>query len=107
MTVVSSLSAVYLHKSLLQRRGSLLWYAGAAALAVGHLAYAPMVAPLIKFMMDNEGGRPKEWRLADPQDLNVDAQEKWTRVNNTRMLTTDLGAWLCAFAAVATTFALE
>ncbi|KAG6009385.1 hypothetical protein E4U21_002695 [Claviceps maximensis] len=106
-TTWASIGAIVRHRSLLQRRGSLLWYAGAAGLAVGHLLFAPLVAPLIKYMMDDEGGRPLERKRADPGIRNVEAQQQWLDYNMTRLLTTDLGAWVCCAVAVGKTFSLE
>ncbi|KAG5930524.1 hypothetical protein E4U42_007695 [Claviceps africana] len=106
-TTWASVAAVVWHRSLLQRRGSLVWYAAAAGLAVGHLLFAPLVAPLIKYMMDDEGGRPPERKRAEPGLLNVEAQLRWLGYNMTRLLTTDLGAWVCCAVAVGKTFSLE
>ncbi|KAG5977302.1 hypothetical protein E4U55_006892 [Claviceps digitariae] len=106
-TTWASVGAMVWHRSLLQKRGSLLWYAGAAGLAVAHLLFVPLVAPLIKYMMDDEGGRPLEWKRAEPGIRNVEAQERWLRYNMTRLLTTDLGAWLCCAVAVGKTFSLK
>ncbi|KAG5935651.1 hypothetical protein E4U59_005440 [Claviceps monticola] len=106
-TTSASVGAIVWHKDLLQRRGSLLWYAGAAGFAVGHLLFAPLVAPLIKYMMDDEGGRPLERKRAEPGDRNVEAQQRWLGYNMVRLLTTDLGAWVCCAVAVGKTFSLE
>ncbi|GAB0133899.1 hypothetical protein EsDP_00002293 [Epichloe bromicola] len=108
VTTWTSVGAIVWHRGLLQRRGSLQWYAGAAGLAVGHLLYAPLVAPLIKYMMDDEGGgRPLERRRAEPGNRNVEAQRRWMGYNMARLLTTDLGAWVCCAVAVVKTFSLE
>ncbi|KAG6017138.1 hypothetical protein E4U54_008252 [Claviceps lovelessii] len=106
-TAWASIGAIVRHGALLRKRGSLAWYAGAAGLAVAHLLFAPLVAPLIKYMMDDEGGRPLEWKRAEPGIRNVDAQRRWLRYNMMRLLTTDLGAWVCCAVAVAKTFPLE
>ncbi|KAK2593218.1 hypothetical protein QQS21_009058 [Conoideocrella luteorostrata] len=107
VTTWTSVGAIVWHKALLQKRGSLLWYAAAGGLAVSHLLYAPLVAPLIKYMMDDEGGRPLERKRAEPGNRNVEAQKKWLSYNMARMLTTDLGAWVCCAVAVAKTFSVE
>ncbi|GAO15201.1 uncharacterized protein UV8b_04252 [Ustilaginoidea virens] len=107
ITTWTSIGAMVWNKDLLRRRGALPWYAATAGLAVGHLVFAPFVAPLIKFMMDDEGGRPMERKRAEPGHRNVEAQGEWLGWNMTRLLTTDLGAWLCCAVAVTKTFSLE
>ncbi|KAG6021676.1 hypothetical protein E4U41_002426 [Claviceps citrina] len=106
-TTWASVGAMARHTALLRSRGSLLWYAGAAGLAVGHLLFAPLVAPLIKYMMDDEGGRPRERKRAEPGNRNVEAQRMWLEYNLLRLLTTDLATWVCCAVAVGKTFSLE
>ncbi|KAJ6438365.1 alpha glucosidase II [Purpureocillium lavendulum] len=122
-TAGASAGAAWAHGALLRRRGALGWYAAAGLLALGHLAFVPAVAGRIKDMteadtdaaadvnvgaegtttekaeaeteaQDNKRGRPDVVRL----------QREWLRVNLVRTLTTDLGAWVCAFVAAIKTF---
>ena len=92
VTTWASIGCTYFHRGLLQRTGSLWWYAGAAALATAHLAYTPLVAWRINSILEDEG---KEGRT------NVDILREWLRVNWARWWTTDVGAWACAIVAVA------
>ncbi|KND93616.1 hypothetical protein TOPH_01553 [Tolypocladium ophioglossoides CBS 100239] len=95
VTTSASVAAVVAYRGLLQRRGALRWYVATAALAVGHLVFAPLVAGPIKSMLDDEGGEGKGKGEGEGR-TNVDAQREWLRVNVVRMLTADLGAWqLC------------
>lgn len=66
--------------------------------------YAPFVAPAIKYILDDEGGRSKERKLAEPGNRNVDMQKQWLWYNMVRLLTTDLGAWVCCAVGVMKTF---
>lgn len=95
-TTWASVGCIYTAKPLLQSRGSLGWYAGAAALATAHLVYVPFVAPLIEAIVEDRGTAEK---------TNVDVLGEWLRVNLVRTWTTDLGAWVCAVVAVTKTLA--
>lgn len=96
-TFWSSLAAVWLERPLLRGRGSTALYAGAAALAAGHLVYVPAVAWKLKSLMDDDTA------AAEEGTDNVGMLRRWLGVNRTRMLTTDVGAWLCAVVAVSRT----
>ncbi|KPM43997.1 hypothetical protein AK830_g2520 [Neonectria ditissima] len=97
-TVCSSLASIWLYRPELETRGSLHLYAWTAALAVGHLAWVPAVAWKLKALVDETA--------AAEGTTNVGMMERWLRVNFVRMLTSDLGAWLCALAAVSTTLSV-
>ncbi|KAF7539839.1 hypothetical protein G7Z17_g12339 [Cylindrodendrum hubeiense] len=95
ITSFSSLANIWLYRPILQSRGSLRWYAWTAALALGHIAWVPAVAWKLKTLMDG---------TAEAEGTtNVDTMKRWLLVNFTRMVTTDLSAWLCAVAAISTT----
>lgn len=98
VTFWSSLANIYLYRPILQSRGSLRWYVGTAALALGHLAWVPAVAWKLKALMDET--------TEDEGTTNVGMMKKWLWVNFTRMVTTDLSAWLCAVAAISTTLSV-
>ncbi|KAL2207673.1 hypothetical protein CC79DRAFT_1321728 [Sarocladium strictum] len=66
------------------------WYAGAAALAVGHLGFVPWIAPRVQKLAEGEEGKQE----------NVEVLREWLGLNYLRMWTTDLGAWACALVAV-------
>lgn len=102
-TAGASAAAALAHRGLLERRGALAWYVAAAALAVGHLAFVPLVAGRIKSIMDDEGGAGG----AKGARTNVQTQREWLGVNAVRTLTTDLGAWACCLVAVTRVFTLE
>lgn len=104
ITTWTSIGAVVYHKALLQKRGALPWYVASATLAVAHLVFVPFVAPAIKYIMEDEGGRSRERKVAEPGNRNVDMQSKWLGYNMVRMLTTDLGAWVCCLVGVMKTF---
>jgi len=85
------------------------WYTAAGLLALGHFAFVPAVAGRIRDILDgdaeldhaeDEGKRTaKEEKKRDVVQL----QRAWLRVRLMRTLTTDLGAWLCAFTAAVKT----
>lgn len=104
ITTWTSVGAIMYHREVLQKKGALPWYIATAALAVSHLVYVPFVAPAIKYMMEDEGGRSREIKVKEPGNRNVEMQKKWLGYNMTRMLTTDLGAWCCCVVAVMKTF---
>lgn len=85
---------------MLRQRGSLAWYAAAGLVAVAHLTYIPAVAWRIEAM--TKGDLPEEKRKV--KTSNVELQKGWLKVNLVRMMTTDLGAWICAWVAVIKTF---
>lgn len=97
-TFWTSLAAVWLERPLLRSRGSTAFYAGTAALALGHLVYVPAVAWKLKNLMDDT--------CAEEGTDNVGMLRRWLSVNMTRMLTTDIGAWLCAVVAISRTLAV-
>ncbi|TWU70560.1 hypothetical protein ED733_000485 [Metarhizium rileyi] len=103
-TTWTSVAALVCHGALLQRKGAWPWYVATAALAVGHLVFVPFVAPAIKYILDDEGGMSKERKLAEPGSRNVDMQERWLWFNRVRLLTTDLGAWVCCVVGIMKTF---
>ncbi|KZZ98386.1 hypothetical protein AAL_02904 [Moelleriella libera RCEF 2490] len=107
ITTWTSIAAIVWNRPLLAKKGALPWYAATAGLALGHLVYVPLVAPLIKYMVDDEGGRSLERKREEPANGNVDAQKKWLGWHMMRTLTTDLGAWLCCVVAVGKTFSLD
>lgn len=92
------------HRELLRKKGALPWYIATAALAVAHLVFVPFVAPAIKYIMEDEGGRSRERKVAEPGNRNVDMQKRWLGYNMMRLMTTDLGAWVCCAVAVMKTF---
>jgi hypothetical protein len=104
VTTWASVAAVVHHGSLLRKTGALHWYVGSAVLAAGHLVFVPLVAPAIKYMMEDEGGRPRERKLAEPGHRNIDMQGRWLGYNMLRMLTVDLGAWVCCLVGVVKSF---
>ena len=98
VTTSSIIASVSLSKPLLKARGSLPWYTAGAALALGHLLYVPAVYHKVQAISENKGpdGVPKGLS-------NLDFLGQWLDVNFLRMLTTDLGAWICCFVAVSKT----
>lgn len=97
VTAFASIRSISVARPLLQSRGSLVWYAGAATLAAAHLAYGPAVAWRLQAIVDDERASGRN---------NVDVLGEWLRVNFVRMWTTDLGAWACAFVAVTKTLSV-
>ncbi|RGP79955.1 hypothetical protein FLONG3_1899 [Fusarium longipes] len=95
ITVTTSIANIWSDRALLESRGSLFWYGWSAALALGHLGYAPAVAWKLKALWEDN--------CAVEGTDNVGMLERWVTVNNTRMFTTDLGAWICAVVAVSKT----
>ncbi|KAM0348012.1 hypothetical protein ACHAPU_004515 [Fusarium lateritium] len=95
LTFSTSVANIWSDHALLQSRGSLVWYGWSAALAMGHLAYVPAVAWKLKALWED--------RCAVEGTDNVGMLERWMAVNNTRMFTTDLGAWICAVVAISKT----
>ncbi|KAJ4255466.1 hypothetical protein NW762_009461 [Fusarium torreyae] len=95
ITFTSSIANIWSDRGLLQSRGSLFWYGWSAALAFGHLAYVPAVAWKLRALWEDNCA-------AEGTD-NVGMLERWLTVNNTRLFTTDLGAWLCAIVAISRT----
>ncbi|KAL6849443.1 mRNA splicing protein [Amphichorda felina] len=112
VTTWSSVGCIYSSRVLLRSKGSLAWYAGAAALAVGHLLFVPVIAQSVKSILDNKGGDVAVGDAGEAvgdaknnkKKSNVDYMKDWLRVNMVRTLTTDLGAWVCAVIAVTKTF---
>lgn len=98
VTFWSSLGSIYFAGPVLETRGSLRWYALSAALAVGHLGFIPGVAWKLTAMMDDT--------CEDEGTDQVGMVKRWCGVNQVRMLTADLGCWLCAVVAVSTTFSV-
>lgn len=95
LTFTTSIRNIWSERALLESRGSLFWYGCSAALALGHLAYVPAVAWKLRALWeDNCAGEGTD---------NVGMLERWLTVNNTRMFTTDLGAWVCAVVAISKT----
>jgi hypothetical protein len=97
VTISTSLTAVFRHSELLEHRGSYWWYAGAAALASAHLAFAPAVMPSVKALRDKADGKG-----ASDRD-GVNWLQEWLGVNAVRTWTTDAGAWICCLVAVGMT----
>ncbi|CAH0059006.1 unnamed protein product [Clonostachys solani] len=104
VTTWSSVGAIYLARPLLRARGSLPWYAATAALATGHLLFVPLVAPSVAAIIEDRGRQAPEGQKKGKS--NSDYMRDWLGVNLVRMVTTDLGAWVCAVVAVTTTFTL-
>lgn len=102
-TAATSLAAIFVARPLLQRRGTVGWYAGAAACAAAHLAWVPWVTGPIKAMVEDEGVAIEE----EEGLTNVDHQVGWLKVNLARTVTTDLLGWVCAVVAVTKTLAVE
>jgi hypothetical protein len=94
-TFTTSLRNIWYERALLESRGSLFWYGWSAALALGHLAYVPAVAWKLKALWEDKC----EVEGTD----NAGMLERWLTVNNVRMFTTDLGAWVCAVVAISKT----
>ncbi|PHH60911.1 hypothetical protein CDD81_1022 [Ophiocordyceps australis] len=88
LTAGTAAAALVGNGQLVAARHAAGWYMGAAALAVGHLGFVPLVAPCIRKMAQEE------------THDNVELQRQWLRINLVRTLTTDFGAWACAFVAV-------
>jgi hypothetical protein len=103
ITISTSLTTIYRYRGLLESRGSLWWYAGAAALAFGHLAYIPAVAPSVAALRGNAGASDTLSSKETLQKSNVEWLEEWLRANLIRTWTTDVGAWLCCVVAVGKT----
>ncbi|KAH6893281.1 hypothetical protein B0T10DRAFT_269547 [Thelonectria olida] len=95
VTFWSSLANIWLYRPVLQSHGSLRWYAWAAILSAGHIAWVPGVAWKLKAVMDDAS--------EDEGTTNVGMMDRWLRVNLARMVTTDLSAWVCAVVAVTST----
>lgn len=106
ITTWTSVGCIYSSRQLLRGKGSLAWYAGAAALATAHLLFVPWVMGPIRSILDNEGGDVDVDAEKKPGDKksNIDTMNGWLRINMARTLTTDLGAWVCAVIAVTKTF---
>ncbi|KAF4466319.1 integral membrane [Fusarium albosuccineum] len=98
ITFWTSLANIWLERPLLESRGSTAWYGWTAALALGHLAYVPAVAWKLQALWEDNA--------AAAGTDNVGMLGRWLTVNMTRMLTTDLGAWLCAVVAISRTLAV-
>lgn len=98
LTFTTSLRNIWYERALLESRGSLFWYGWSATLALGHLAYVPAVAWKLKALWEDNC----EVEGTD----NVGMLERWLTVNNVRMFTTDLGAWVCAVVAISKTLAV-
>lgn len=100
VTFWTSLAAMRVARPLLQARGSLGWYVGAATLAMGHLAWVPAVAWKLKTMVG-------EGKAEEEGTTNTEVLRAWLRVNWWRMVTTDLPAWLCCVVAVTKTLSVD
>lgn len=108
VTTWSSVGALLVAGPLLRARGSYGWYRAAAFWAVAHLLYVPLVAPRLKAIMDDEENAIEDYDEDDDDVVqpNIKQMLGWLTVNMTRMMTTDLAAWGCAFIATAKTFSL-
>ncbi|KAM5342386.1 hypothetical protein ACJ41O_013352 [Fusarium nematophilum] len=95
VTFWSSLAIIRLERPLLQSRLSTSWYAWSAALAFGHILFVPAVAWKLRALWEDNCE-------AEGTD-SVGMMRRWLDVNMTRMLTVDIGAWLCAAVAVSRT----
>lgn len=106
LTVTTSITIYDLisYKPLLKAKGSGWWYVAAASLAVGHLAFVPLVTGPIKSILDDEGGEVDLEMQKSTRKTNVDSMKQWLNVNLVRTLTVDLAAWICAGVAVVKTF---
>ncbi|OAQ64754.1 hypothetical protein VFPPC_05985 [Pochonia chlamydosporia 170] len=94
ITTWTSIGAVVYHKALLQKRGALPWYVASATMAVAHLVFVPFVAPAIKYIMEDEGGRSRERKVAEPGNRNVDMQTLRDYIMKFHILT--ITAAICA-----------
>ncbi|VUC22692.1 unnamed protein product [Clonostachys rosea] len=106
VTTWSSVGAIYLSRPLLRARGSFPWYVATAALATGHLFFVPLVAPSVAALIEDRGHQASSEAKKGKGKSNSDYMRDWLGVNLVRMVTADLGAWVCAVVAVTTTFAL-
>jgi len=130
VTAGASAGAAWAHGGLLRRTGSLGWYAAAGVLALGHLGFVPAVAGRIRDLLERadgegagagagaglgdvnqkgvegeEGENGEEKKKEEKSSKsNVELQREWLQINLVRTLTTDLGAWVCAFVAAVKTF---
>lgn len=98
LTFSTSIANMWRDRALLESRGSLVWYGCSAALALGHLAYVPAVAGKLKALWEDN--------CAVEGTDGVGMLERWVSVNNTRMFTTDFGAWVCAVVAISKTLSV-
>ncbi|PYI32196.1 hypothetical protein BP00DRAFT_342185 [Aspergillus indologenus CBS 114.80] len=71
-------------RASLAQRQSLRWYVAGAALTAGHTLYAPVVAPIVRAISEDHS------KGHSTRDL-----ERWLWWNFLRMVTVDLGAWVC------------
>lgn len=102
VTCSASVGAIYYAKPLLEEKGTLWWYGGAASMAVAHLLFSPWVIPSIK-ALDAAKATSDKAGQDDGQETNAKHLEEWLRVNFVRTVTVDLAAFLCAFIAVGKT----
>ncbi|KAJ2896215.1 hypothetical protein MKZ38_005744 [Zalerion maritima] len=93
VTASACLANLRMSGDSLRSKGAFAWYAAGAVCAIGHLTYVPWVAPPIENIVKQKTvGR------------NVEELSIWLKVNALRMMTTDLGAWVCCLIAVVRTF---
>ncbi|GKT44369.1 uncharacterized protein ColSpa_04550 [Colletotrichum spaethianum] len=95
VSVSTAAANLYKQPEALQNKGTFWWYAAGATLSAGHLAYAPLVAPHVKALVEAEA----------EDDVNG-ILDDWLSVNWWRMVTVDVGAWLAFGVAVATTLSV-
>lgn len=105
VTIGASIASSYVAAPLLTAQGSLRWYQASAVLATAHLVFAPLVVPRLKAMMEGVETVTND-DVDETKKRNVVVLKEWLVVNGIRSLTTDLGAWVCCFIAVAKTFSL-
>lgn len=90
-TFGSSLANLLVRKPALVARGQAgWWYVAGAVFALGHLFFVPVIAPIVKAVMD-----------ADKEGKDANAElDRWLVVNRVRMLTVDLAAWAACLGGV-------
>lgn len=88
VTLGSTSAVLWSSSAVLEASGAWWWYAASGALAVSHLAYAPLVFPLVHKITAKDGS-----------GKNVEGLKAWMRIHILRSLTADLGAWTCCLIA--------
>ena len=94
------------------RNDAATWYTYGAISALGHFAFVPFVAPLIRQMINRKEKAEKREdvqidRVAERarDDANRRDQAKWLRVHAVRTFTVDSFAVLCFFKGLKEAYA--
>jgi hypothetical protein len=90
VTLWSTVGNYYWRHDALVSNQSLKWYLAGSGLAVSHLLFAPLVAPHIQAIVENDRTKGEPTEVLD----------KWLGINGFRSLTVDLAAWACMAVAV-------